>query len=470
MGFDGAEDVTVETGTTTEGIDVALGGQPGSIAGKVLADDPVGTLLRLLLPAGESGGDADAEVATASAASDGTFRFEDVPAPATYRLEAHKDGFARESRLVTLQPAEERQGIELLLREGDGAIEGVVVGPGGPLGGVSVSATDGAVDVTTTSLTTDQVGTFALRDLVTPGTYTLTFHRDGFRDEVRSVNLTEGQQLSGLSVALTGGAGTLSGLVREAGGTALGGVTVTASNGQVEVSTTTLSVGEIGRYTLVGLPAPSTYTVTFSHPGYVVQSRAADIDPLRNPAVDGIDASLVVATATITGTVSDQNGPASGVKVTVSDGLTSYTSVSADQPPGSYRVGDLRPGTYTVTFSRPGSSEQTFLANLAPAETRVVDVTMEVRASIAGLVTDSLGRPMQGAEVRLYLAVQFPNTPLRRIVTGSDGRYRFDDLSAPEQYVVEFASTPDSPGEASAQVDRAAGQQTPDVNHQFAGR
>ncbi|MDH4148303.1 MAG: carboxypeptidase-like regulatory domain-containing protein, partial [Acidimicrobiia bacterium] len=81
-----------------------------------------------------------------------------------------------------------------------------------------------------------------------------------------------------------------------------------------------------------------------------------------------------------------------------------------------------------------------------------------------------LGRPMQGAEVRLYLAVQFPNTPLRRIVTGSDGRYRFDDLSAPEQYVVEFASTPDSPGEASAQVDRAAGQQTPDVNHQFAGR
>ena len=58
---------------------------------------------------------------------------------------------------------------------------GRVQSPSGPLGGVTVTATGGDIEVSTVSLTLDDVGSFAVRTLPTPGQYTLTFERDGLR-------------------------------------------------------------------------------------------------------------------------------------------------------------------------------------------------------------------------------------------------------------------------------------------------
>lgn len=465
LGFDTAADVEVALGAAVAGLDISLGGRPGSIVGKIIAVDPTGAEVRLVLPGSAIGSAQDAEVATTAALPDGSFVFEDVPAPATYRLEAKLAGFAQESRVVNLAAAETRKDIEILLRKGDGSIEGLISGAAGPLGGVKITATDGTTTFTTTALTTQAVGSFILRDLVTPATYTLEFAKEGLRPEVLTVKLAAGQRLSGVAVSMVGGTGAISGTVRRAGGDPLGGVEVIVSNGQVTMKTTTLSVGAIGTYQIEGLPAPSTYTVSFARAGFVGQSRATDLDLQAARSAAVVDAALIPATATLRGVVSDVNGPLSGVTVTVTDGTETRTTISADSPRGAYLVDGLPPGTYTVTFARAGSASQTFLAPLAANELRVIDVTMARRASITGRVTVGPTTPSTTAEVRLYRALEFPTTVLARVRVDQNGNYAFSDLVAPDTYVVEFAPSPAATGDGSRQIDVDAGEQVTGIDH-----
>lgn len=473
LGFDTAQDVEVEAGASIAGLDVGLGGQPGTIGGKVIAPDPTGADVRLMLPADQIGAAQDAEVAATKALPDGTFLFEGVPAPAEYRVEVTLAGYARQTRSVNVDAAETRKDIEIMLRKGDGSIEGSIVGPNGPLGGVQITAGDGAATFTTTALTTDPVGSFVLRDLVTPGTYTLHFEKEGLRSEVLTLRLTEGQRLTGVAVSMSGGKGTINGTVRQAGGGALGGVEVTVSNGQVSMKTTTLSVGSVGAFVVEGLPAPSTYTVSFAKPGYVGQSRSIDLDLLAGSTAATVDAALVPATATLRGTVSDVVGPTGGVTVTVTDGNETRTTTSATSPAGAYLFDGLRPGTYTVTFARAGSASQTFLAPLGPNDTRVIDVTMAQRASITGRITvGPSGGPTtvaEGAEVRLYKVLDFPTTPLARTRVDAAGTYTFSDLAAPDTYVIEAAASPTAVGDVSTRVDLDAGEQAAGVDLQIVG-
>lgn len=468
LAFETAAEVEVSAETPLSGIDVGLGGQPGIVGGKIVGDDPAGAMVRLVLPASALGSSQDAQVATAEALADGSFRFEKVPAPAEYRLEVSKAGYAHEAHAVKLGAAEERQGIEVLLRKGGGSIAGVITSGAAPLGGVNVEVTDGVVQVATTSLTTEPFGSFAVRDLATPGTYTLTFTFAGYRPQVLTVKLNENQELTGLAISLADADGSISGTVRAADGSSVGGVTVTATNGEITVSTTTLSIGQVGVYTLVGLPSPSTFTVSFAAKGYVGQSRSVDLDSLAGADLSNVDVFLAAATARISGTVSDSSGLVGGVKIQATSGPAVYNASSANEPLGSYQLPQLPPGTYTVTFARPGSALQTFLVSLAPGEARTLDVLMTSRAAISGRLTNSNGTPVAGAEVRLYRAVDFPEVPATTIRTGNDGTYVLADLNAPESYVIEFAFSPNSPGDASLRIDLGAGEQRVGVDHQFA--
>ena len=101
----------------------------------------------------------------------GEFLLEGIPSPGTYSLVVSKDGFATEAQLVNLAPGEDRAGVVVQLRRGDGTISGTVLSEDGPLGGATITASDGRTTVTTSSLTRDQVGAFSLRSLPTPGTF-----------------------------------------------------------------------------------------------------------------------------------------------------------------------------------------------------------------------------------------------------------------------------------------------------------
>jgi hypothetical protein len=429
--------------------DLELGGRPGSIAGEVVVADPTGAVARLVVP-GAADENTTALVEEVAVSADGAFLFEDVPSPATYQLIVDKEGFATEVRDVRLRAAQDLEGIEVVMREGDGVVSGRVQSPSGPLGGVTVEATGGDVEVSTVSLTLDDVGAFAVRTLPTPGQYTLTFERDGYESATRTVDLAAGQQLPGVSVTLAPTTGAISGTVSQQGVGPVGGVTVTVRGPEVELSTTTASVGAPGSYVFDDLPVPATYTITFSKPGLVSQSRLEDLDPLAGRAiVTGVDTLMVPSTATISGTVRSAGGtPVSGAQVLLNDGSVTLEMSSADDPLGRFRFSRVRPGAYTLTATLQGTSPAVLLVNVIAADAVDLDVQLEEQASLFGqvLVLDSAtGQfvPFANATVRLFPAEAFPGGASEAVVaTDGAGNYRFAGLTAPDDFVVAVYASP----------------------------
>ncbi|MDH3755574.1 MAG: carboxypeptidase-like regulatory domain-containing protein, partial [Acidimicrobiia bacterium] len=470
--FEAATDIEVAQGDPDPDLSIELGGEPGSISGLVVGEDPSGAFVRLLIRGELIDANLDPEVAVVEVTATGIFEFPVVPAPATYEIVVTKPGFAVERRLITLQAGEARTRVEIVLQQGDGVISGQVSDGADPLGGVTVSATDGTNTFQTVSLTTPEAtGSYVLRELSTPATYTITFTKPGFVSASQTITLAEGQTQEGVDITLRRAAGSISGTVSAtpAGSPSAeprGGVTVTATNGDDTFVTTTLSIGAVGTYLFENLPVPSTYTLTFSGDGLISQTRSVGV----NGEETGIDAVLGAAVGVISGTVSSPtsspgvtpvvNGPTGGVTVSLTDGVTTLETLVADDPIGRYEIDNVPPGTYSITFARPGSSPVTQLVSISPGEALPLDVVIGRQASISGLVTDEGGEPIIGAGVRLFLVEDFPTgTPIATFTTSSDGVYEFTELDAPTTYVVEFAPTPGGVGAASRTVDLGAGEQ-----------
>jgi Carboxypeptidase regulatory-like domain len=438
--FADAKDIDVgESGTVTLE-DIKIGGRPGSVSGEVVADDPSGAVARLVVP-GVADANSQALVKETTVSADGSFQFEDVPSPATYQLVVDKPGFATEVREVHLGAAQNLEDIKIVLREGDGVAAGHVQSPGGPLGGVAITATSGELEFTTVSLTQDDVGAFTLRSLPTPGTYTVTFERAGYQSATRTVDLQAGQQLAGIAVTMAPTTGSITGIVSDVNGP-LGGVTVTITGpDSLEFTTTSASVGTVGQFTFEGLPSPATYTLTFSKDGYVSQSLLKELGVGGQGAVTGADTTLVSSTAIIRGVVQSSTGqPVAGATVTLSDGSVSKQMLSADAPLGRFEFSGVKPGAYTLTASATGTSPAVRLVNVIAAD--IVDLTigLQPQASLFGLVQRvDAPAPFAGAFVRLFDPATFPAPPdraLATVQTNADGTYSFPALEAPADFVV----------------------------------
>ena len=443
--FADATDIEVEEGGAVELAEIELGGLPGSIRGVVVADDPTGAVATLVVP-GTADPEVDAEVLEVDVSADGSFLFEEVPSPADYQLVVAKPGFATDVRSVVLGPAQALEGIEIVLREGDGVIGGRILSPAGPLGGVEIEATDGTTTVSTVSLTEGDVGFFALRSLPTPGTYTVTVTRDGYSSQAVTVTLTDGQQITDLSISIAPDTGSLTGNAGLSGIGPAGGVTVTITGGEVELTTVSASIGTVGEWVAEQLPVPATYTITFSRSGYVSQTRLVDLDPVAGTAIaTGIDATLLPADATVRGVVRGVDGaPVAGATIVLTDGTTERRLTSATEPLGEFEFAKVPAGTYTLDASLPGTTPAVVLVNLTPGELEELDLRLQQRASLLGQVLRSdpqTGQfvPFPGAVVRLFPAAAFPGTPaqaVNTVTTDADGRYVFPSLEAPVNYVV----------------------------------
>lgn len=445
--FDGAgtpADATEISTTLGEVVDLgefALGARPGSIAGRIVADDPVGAVVTLTVP-GQLDPDTPAQVAQVEASADGSFLFDAVPSPAQYRMQVVKPGFATETREVVLRPAQQLEGIEVVLRSGDGVISGVVTAVGAPLGGATVEATDGSLTISTVTLTDGEVGSYVLRNLPTPGRYTITVTRDGFAPESRSVTLATGQTVSGFGVNLTQALGSVRGTAFVDGVGPSGGITVSVTGGEIERTTTTISQGQVGTYQFGQLPIPGTYTITFSRDGLVTQVRLVDLDArVGRVDVDGVDATLIRDRATVRGVVRDPDGrPLPRATVVLSDATSDITFLSADDPVGEFEFVDVRPGPYTLSATRLGSTPVVVLVNVLASQTETVELTLGFQAALTGQVR-RLGPdgpvPFEGAFVRLFEPTAFPGgTPLAATTADAEGSFRFEGLEAPEDFII----------------------------------
>lgn len=163
---------------------------------------------------------------------------------------------------------------------------------------------------------------------------------------------------------------SISGTVRDTGGSALPGVTVTLGGGAFATTTTAAD----GRYTLGNLAAGGSFTVTPSATGYaftpvssafagVIADQSADFTGACTPAIsglvrDGLDGALAGVTVTL-------SGAAGATAQTDVDGRYTFTGVSLGQAfvVTPSRAGfTFEPASAAVTTSTCGTTPAPFVA------------------------------------------------------------------------------------------------------------
>jgi hypothetical protein len=206
---------------------------------------------------------------------------------------------------------------------------------------------------------------------------------------------------------MTAGVGSISGRVTE-NGEPLGGVRLTASNGDTTTETTSLTEGDRGAFTFPRLAIPGRYTITASLDGYSTQTRVVVLDGNTS----GVNFDFTKTTGAITGIVASSSGvDLPGANIRVSRDELAFDTKSAVSPdPGSFTITDLPPGTYLVEFARfdhaPYSQSVTIAAGQVVDLGRVV-LEFRGRPDIAqngGVevrVVNSLGDPLNGTTVRV---------------------------------------------------------------------
>ena len=165
------------------------------------------------------------------------------------------------------------------MSRGTGVVRGAVTdGSGAALGGVSITASNGAIVGQTISV--DAGGEYSLAGLPAPGNYVLTFSKEGYQTETVAVRLTTTSGASTVNISLDRSLSVVTGLVKNATTTALPGVTIVATSGDLALST--LSTDPNGAFRLENVTS-GWWTLTFSLEGYadtvvLVQIANADQD------------------------------------------------------------------------------------------------------------------------------------------------------------------------------------------------
>ncbi|MET0524662.1 MAG: carboxypeptidase regulatory-like domain-containing protein [Nocardioides sp.] len=479
---DNSETVTLDANSQKAGLDVSLGGVPATIKGTILGDDVSAASLALTVPvvgtttSAGADGTTGAVVQTVPIGSDGSFELTNVPSPSVYDLVVTKTGYATASQRVDVSAGEERSGVEISLRKGDGVISGVVSSAAGPLGGVTITATSGQTEVTTISLTNQNVGSFTLRGLPTPASYTVVASKPGFASQTMTVTLAKGQKLTGVGLTLGKSSGSLTGDVTLLPDRApAAGVAVTVTDGEHTIVTATQSAGDIGAWKVGGLAVPGTYTVTFTRADLASQTLSVSLDAAgqitpgsqgATVSSGGIAVSMQPSSAIVKGVISQpvsgSSQPVGEVTVQLSSGVASYSVITASVPSGSrgsYRIENVPPGTYTVSVSRNGVSPTSTIMQLTAGQVRDYSPVLAAAASISGTVTQGGSAVPAGWYVDLYRSSSYPDDPYRTVRTSATGTFAFDDIDAPEVYVIEIRSSRGSAPQGSRTVQLAASEQ-----------
>ncbi|SDS70985.1 carboxypeptidase regulatory-like domain-containing protein [Jiangella sp. DSM 45060] len=344
--------------------------EPLRVSGVVQADQPDGVTVSIAPtsafgeagddakvppPAAPAGGDGDPVDQTRSTVTneDGAWAFAGLGTGGHYLVTVSKAGFQTERRVVDAAAAAEP--IDVELRAGDGRMSGTVTGPDGPVGGAQLTLTDGTVTVSTSTSTTGDVGSWAVDGLSTPSTYLVTATAEGLGAGAALVELDAGAEES-QDLALRRGVATLTGQVTGRDGTGatrgLGGVTVTADDGETTRTATTATTGGEaggpGLFTLPDLPIPGRYTVTVAGEGYQPQTREVTLtDP--DQAVRRLDTRLVPAGGEVAGVVTDDAGTPLAAGLTLSSEEGAAYKVMSAPGTGGYRISGVAPGSYVLS-------------------------------------------------------------------------------------------------------------------------
>jgi hypothetical protein len=337
--------------------------------------------------------------------SDGRWAFGGLKTPANYEITFSKAGFGERTYIVSVDDSAPTVDLPVDLVPGNGALSGTVKTADGPLGGAVVTVTDGTVVFrATTPDSGDDAGKWSIDGLTTPASYSVSVTHRGYGTESTTVNLGSGDSQGGVDLTMVAGVGSISGHISGAG-KKLGNVTVTATNGDVTRTGSTLTEGDPGAYSLPQLPIPGDYTISVAGDGWIPQTMALS---LKGNA-SNVDLDLVKTTATIVGTIRDAAGnalPSTGV--TLSADKPIVKTLSAVDPAGTYELTGLTPGTYTLSFDRADFKTESTIVTVAAGDRKTVDTTLAAQvgdkipkdAVIRGIVrSTTTGQPIVGVTV-----------------------------------------------------------------------
>ena len=307
----------------------------------------------------------------------GAFSVAGLDGSGLYEFSFSKAG--HQTQTIIVQPQGEPVSLEITLEVGQGTISGLTVDElGQPLGGVSVTLSDGNITYETTTPTDgDLLGKFSFSSLSTPATWVIDAQVDGRGLASSTVALEAGGGQPDVVLALSPDVTTLSGTVSSSV-FALGiipVVTVSATDGVTTRSTTTLTEKSVaGQFRLDQLPVGRTYTVTYTSDGFVTQTEIIDLTVTTTPR----DITMTRSSGRIVGQVtvnSDDIAPSS-VAISVSNSTTSYKSTNLVASNGQYVFTDIAPGFYVVTFEALGLDDQIFEVNIGAGTTETVNVVL----------------------------------------------------------------------------------------------
>ncbi len=157
-------------------LNVNLTPGPGSLSGEVFGPDgPLGGAVVTV-----TDGTVTCSARTPTEGPVGKWSMSGLTTPDTYLVTASAPGYAAATTLVTLGAGKSSSGVDLSVKAGVASIVGTVNSPQGPVGGINVTATDGTVTQSVTTLTGARdlsggvVGTYVIPDLSVQGPWTLT--------------------------------------------------------------------------------------------------------------------------------------------------------------------------------------------------------------------------------------------------------------------------------------------------------
>jgi len=366
----GAEPVPARAQEVTEGLSAVLTGHPGRISGTVDVGEVTEPVSATVSVRATWTGEDEEITAQTQTGADGSYTLPDLPAPGTYELTVTAEGYAPTTITERITGGQHRFASDVRLGAAAGAIAGMVDDGATPLGGVAVTTTVGDTEVAVGTPTVGAVGTFIVPGLPTPGTYVLTFTKDGYTPQTVVIDLSAGESRTDLSVTMTGGAGTVRGRVTDADGAGLGAVDVTVGGAATTVSATTLTDGEVGSFTIAGLE-PGSYTLTFSRDGYLPVTVPVN---LTEGTADPVAVTLRPAVGTIDGYVTSGGRGLAGAEIEATDGRQVWSTTTTDPPrtesgrptTGYFQLGGLPEGSYTVSVRRGGEPVASALVAVTP--------------------------------------------------------------------------------------------------------
>ncbi|WP_238431802.1 MFS transporter [Streptomyces cavernae] len=192
--------------------------------------------------------------------------------------------------------------------------------------------------------------------------------------------------------------------------------------------------GDDGRYAL-GTPGAGSYVLIAAAGGH--QPQAVGVTVGERP----VELDVVLGGAgRLAGTVRTPDGtPVSSATVTLTDVHGEVVATVRSGREGTYVVTELAAGEYTLAASAPAFRPAALPVGVRAGHETVQDVELAGGTVVKGTVRAGGGRPVEDARVTLF---DTAGNVVDTQITGTDGTYRFGDLSAGEYTVVAAGYTP----------------------------